>query len=203
MQPIRLPLPPQWPSSLCKHFKVLPSAAGNKANESAVNWLRRSRHGEVEGAWGGWWWWWCMEWFSSHGGPQTASPAWRGHRPVCDGTLLGGVNRWSRAEEGREGWTPGPIHRMDICADGKTGWMAMFTKGESTLWPLFWCNVPAERSNLSAGARKWSRQNAQTHKRLEKIVGRGRKIVWNRNSWPDERLAERRDVLFVVIYFQA
>lgn len=41
MQPIKLPLPPHHPSSsLCKHFKVLPSADGNKANEPAVNGLR-------------------------------------------------------------------------------------------------------------------------------------------------------------------
>lgn len=53
MQPIRLPLPPQQPSSLCKHFKVLPSADGNKANELAVNGLRRSRYGEAEAAGGG------------------------------------------------------------------------------------------------------------------------------------------------------
>lgn len=53
MQPIRLPLPPQQPSSLCKHFKVLPSADGNKANELAVNGLRRSRYGEAGAAGGG------------------------------------------------------------------------------------------------------------------------------------------------------
>lgn len=73
-----------------------------------------------------------------------------------------------RREKKGKRWTPGPIHRMDICADGKWGWMVMFAKGESTLSPLFWCNVPAERSNLPAWERGNDRLDAQTHKRQRK-----------------------------------
>lgn len=110
MQPIRLPLPPQQPSSLCKHFKVLPSADGNKANELAVNGLRCSRYGEAGGKWG-------LLVVAMHRmvlitrGARTPSPAWRGHGgcPTAPGTTTTKaeeeLEKRANARANSRGWT--------------------------------------------------------------------------------------------------
>lgn len=103
MQPIRLPLPPQQPSSLCKHFKVLPSADGNKANELAVNGLRRSRYGEAGAAGGG---------DASNGSHHTGGGGPHAISSVAGARWTAAVppERRRRRRNWRRGRTPEPIH---------------------------------------------------------------------------------------------
>lgn len=158
MQPIRLPLPPQQPSSLCKHFKVLPSADGNKANELAVNGLRRSRYGKAGAAGGG---------DASNGSHHTGGGAHaissvaavrRSRR--APGTTTAEEEELEKGANARANSRGRTFALMGNGADGD-----VHKRGNLHYRPSFDAMSWQKGAISQREARKWSRQNAQTHRR--------------------------------------
>lgn len=102
---------------------------------------------------------------SHHTGAPNGISSVAGHKLLYDGTLRGGgVNRWRMTEKGK-GWTPGPIHRMDICADGKWGGWWCSQKENLHYGPSF---DAMSRQKEAISQQERGNDPAKPHKRQEK-----------------------------------
>lgn len=127
MQPIKLPPTPPPKLSLSKHFKVLPSANGNKVNELAVNGLR---------CWGCW----------GRGLSNDAHHTEKTVFPCCKSKM--GVQHLPGRGNTKSDEIQQLIQRMDIFVDGQWGrWLCLWVLwNESYIINALCQNVLEERA---------------------------------------------------------